>query len=177
MAERKNGDVERAGGFLFIWGELGKNGAREGLVWRDNTEQDFTLRPEGYIRESLLGGDFSGTVMVRGDERGHEMGMPSLEAAAGFIWGYHTAQGDVRKTNAALSVTTGAVSVNLPLEVAEALVDTSSIEDETGDKFRALGREYIAAGLGYNANPGEEAYARLVEAADAAQRKGMNENA
>ncbi|MCX4547270.1 hypothetical protein OG576_37915 [Streptomyces sp. NBC_01500] len=62
-----------------------------GTVWRDNTEQDFSLRPEAFIREtklSRINPEWKDQVAVKGLEEGDEQVMPSLDVAAGWVWGY-----------------------------------------------------------------------------------------
>lgn len=110
MARRENGDVERAGGFLFVWGERDADGHAQGTVWRDNTEQDYQGEPDAYVRES----HFTGTLMIKGTPDGYEMGMATLDAAAGFAWGYHTARSDAQPayevTAEDLAAATGAIA-------------------------------------------------------------------
>jgi hypothetical protein len=100
MARRENGDVERAGGFLFVWGERDGNGAATGTVWRDNTEQDFRATQEGFVRESLLSRsnpEFAENVEISGSETGTWQGVDNLAVAAGWLWGYHAGTADAKR--------------------------------------------------------------------------------
>jgi hypothetical protein len=100
VARRQNGDVERAGGFLFVWGARDADGRAQGTVWRDNTEQDFRATQEGFIRESILAGidpEFAESVQISGSETGTWQGVDNLAVAAGWLWGYHAGTADAKR--------------------------------------------------------------------------------
>jgi hypothetical protein len=87
---------------MFVWGKRARYGVAEGKVWRDNTEQDFSGIPAGYVRETLMGGEFADNIMVRGAEFGEEMGVGNLDAAAGYLWGFHAATRAANHQNSAM---------------------------------------------------------------------------
>ncbi|MCF3174779.1 hypothetical protein IPZ61_15785 [Streptomyces sioyaensis] len=97
MGRRQAGNIERAGGFLFRWDGVDDKGMTYGTVWRDNTEQDFGGLPEAFIAEtdlSRITGLHTEQLSIRGAENSPAMVMPSLEVAAGWVWGYHAARSE-----------------------------------------------------------------------------------
>ncbi|MFC9191427.1 hypothetical protein [Streptomyces cyaneofuscatus] len=97
MGRRQTGNIEKAGGFLFRWDGVDHQGYHFGTVWRDNTEQDFQGLPEAFISEtklSRLRPEWANQVNIRGSESSDEMAMPSLDVAAGYVWGFHAGYRD-----------------------------------------------------------------------------------
>lgn len=90
MARKEAGHIDYAGGFRFVW-----DGDGTGAIWRDNTEQDYAYEPEGYFRYAPVPvPGLEDALSVRGAVDGGAMTMATLDAAAAFVWGYHTARGD-----------------------------------------------------------------------------------